>query len=203
MKDLYALSDKTIQRLNRLAVRRFRDAQVQCGAGLLPFDELNVIQTVRKLYADLDADNRKAFLDLAILVYKNAEPHGDRPPDEDWMDDLLLEYDQVTKYVYANEVSRKRDYTTEAVIAAVDKDKEFKRGLLHWGRFTATYSDIVTDRAVIKAFKDAGVERVRWLTEEDNRVCETCDERHGKIYPIDKIPPKPHVGCRCRLEAVE
>ena len=84
----------------------------------------------------------------------------------------------------------------------MDKSKEFRRGLLYWGRFTANYSDIVADEAVIKAFKDSGVKRVRWITEGDNKVCDECHDRHGEIYPIDDIPPKPHVGCRCKLEAV-
>lgn len=202
MQDIYSLSDKTIRRLNKLAIRRFRDAERKCGAGLMPFDELTIIREVRQLYADLDNDNRKAFLELAIAVYRRAEPHGRTEPDLSWLLALLDEYNPVTKYRYTTEIDRKRDYTTEAVIAAVDKDKEFKRGLLYWGKLTSAYADIVTDSATIKAFKDAGVERVRWITEGDNRVCGTCNERHGKIYPIDKIPSKPHVGCRCRLEAV-
>lgn len=202
MGDFYTETDKTITRLNRLAIRRFRDAQAKCGAGLLPFDELNVIKVVRQLYSDLDSDNRKAFLELARIVYKRAKPHGKSEPDPSWLFALLDEYNAVTKYRYTTEVDRKRDYTTEAVIASADKGKEFKRGLLYWGRFTSYYADIVTDAATIKAFKEAGIERVRWVSEHDNRVCDTCEDRDGKVYPIDKVPAKSHIGCRCHLEAV-
>lgn len=196
-QNIYALSDKTIRRLNKLAIRRFREAESRCG--LLKFDELTVIQMVRQLYADLDADNRKAFLELAGSVYNGTTPHGNMKPDQFWLMALLKEYSPVTKYVYENEVNRKRDYTTEAVIAAVDKSKEFKRGLLYWGKFVSAYSDIVADEAALQAFKDAGVKRVRWITEGDNKVCDECHGRHGEIYPIDNVPPKPHVGCRCVL----
>lgn len=202
-QDIYSLSDKTIRRLNKLAIRRFRDAEKKCRAGLLPFDELTIIREVRQLYADLDADNRKAFLELAGSVYVGTVPHGNVKPDLSWLLALLGEYNPVMKYRYATEVDRKRDYTTEAVIAAVDKSKEFKRGLLYWGRFTANYCDIVAEEAVIKAFKDAGVKQVMWVTERDNKVCDECHDRHGEIYPIDDIPSKPHPGCRCVLQAVD
>lgn len=48
--------------------------------------------------------------------------------------------------------------------------------------------------------KNIGKEYVRWVTEHDDRVCGDCEERDGKIYPIDAVPPRPHHGCRCELE---
>lgn len=200
--DFYKETDKTITRLNRLAIRRFRDAQMNCGAWLIPFDELTVIREVRQLYSGLDAENRKAFLELARTVYRRTKPHGNAEPDSSWLYALLDEYSPITKYRYTTEVDRKRDYTTEAVIASADKGKEFKRGLLYWGKLVSAYGDIVTDAATIKAFKDSGVEKVRWVSEHDNRVCDTCEDRDGKVYPIDKVPAKSHIGCRCHLEAV-
>ena len=59
------------------------------------------------------------------------------------------------------------------------------------------------DDAVIQSFKDAGVERVQWLTSEDERTCHACNELHGMEFPIGEIPAKPHYGCRCRLKPIE
>lgn len=199
--DFYKETDKTITSLNRIAIRRFREAQRE--AGLMKWDELTVIRVVKKLYKDLAADNRKAFLELARKVYNGVDPHGDKRPDGDWLDAFLLEYGPVTKYVYLHEVDRKRDRTTEAIIASTDKAKEFRRGLLYWGQMTAQTCLDVTDAAALKAWKDSGVKRVMWNTEQDDRVCGKCEPRDGKIYPIDKVPPKPHWGCRCWLIPVD
>lgn len=193
--DFYKETDKVIDSLNRLAIRRFRDAQRE--ANLLKFDELTVIRSVRQLYSDLEADNEKAFLQLAQAVYIRVNPHGKKRPNKDWLAAFLLSYGPVTKYVYAHEVNRKRDRTSEAVIASTDKKQEYRRGLLYWGQMTAQTAIEVTDEAALKAWKDAGIRYVVWHTEEDERVCKKCDPRDGKVYPIDRIPAKPHWGCRC------
>ena len=65
------------------------------------------------------------------------------------------------------------------------------------------FADDATFDAVVKAYEDDGVKRVRWVTAEDDRRCKECKSRHGKIYDIDKIPSKPHVHCRCYVERVD
>lgn len=117
--------------------------------------------------------------------------------------DFLEEYDPVTKYVYKNEVERKRDRLAEAVNASTAKMTEFNRALGYWMQMTAQYADSVSDAATIKAFKDSGVKKVRWNAQKDGKVCIECLKRDGKIYPIDSIPKKPHWGCRCYYTAVK
>lgn len=196
----YRLADKAQELLSRKAVRRFQTAQSK--AALCNFDELNVLEICKDLYENLSADNQKVFLELAQEQYKASEPHGDKVPDIDWLLELLLMYDPVTLYVYEHEVERKRDRTAEAINASGAKAKEFRRGLSYWGQMTAHYADAVSDRATLKAFEDAGIKKVQWHTEHDNRVCEICRQRDKKIYPIGKVPPKPHWGCRCWLTSV-
>lgn len=169
---------------------------------MLKFDELSVIEIMKTLYSDLAADNQRVFLELAQEQYSSSKPHGDKKPDMDWLLLLMSDYDPVTKYVYQNEIDRKRDRTTEAVNASTAKATEFHRGLSYWAQMTSQYADIVTDKATVKAFEDAGVKKVRWNTQQDGHVCEVCKERDKKIYPIGKIPQKPHWGCRCWLTAV-
>ena len=200
MEEFYTLTDRALELLNRKAIQRFKDAQQQ--AAIFDFDELTVIRTVKDLYSSLASDNRSVFLDLARAKYDETDPHGDGDLDYLWLMAFLDESNPVTKYRYTTEIDRKRDYTAEAVIAATDKAHEYKRGLVYWGNFTAEYAELVTDAASLQAMKDAGVKRVRWVSEKDNRVCDKCQERDGKIYPIDKVPAKSHFRCRCHLEAV-
>lgn len=202
----YQLSDKASKLLNRKAVRRFEAARRKLA--VLKFDELNVIKTVKTLYRDLAADNKKAFTDLAIMVYEDTT--GRELDDEEdelmalWlMSEVLDKPNPVTVYIYTNEVERKRDRATESINASTKKRQEFQKALRYWSRMTEQYADIVTDEATLKAFRDSGVKKVRWRTEEDDRVCEICGPRDGKVYDIDKVPAKPHWGCRCWLEIVE
>lgn len=193
----YELADKAIALLNKRAVKRFTNAKDKLS--LLKFDEVTVIQTVKALYEELDADNKKIFLDLAQMVYEATEPHGDREDeiDEMWLIDFLESLNPVTKYQYSNEVLRKREYTTEAVNASKTKAGELNSGLRKWSNFTAQYADMIADEAMMKAYKDGGVEKVKWNTEEDDSVCEICEPLDGQVFPIDKAPPKQHWHCRC------
>lgn len=199
-EDYYALTDKAIELLNKKATKRFEDAKDE--AAQTGFDELNVLEVTRTLYQDLARDNQQVFLELAQERYQETEPHGEEPPDLAWLLALLAAYNAVTKVIYDNDVDRKRQYTAEGINSSTAKVTEFRRGLHYWAGLTADYADIVTDESTLKAYRDAGVRRVRWVTAGDEKVCETCRERNGKVYPINSIPPKPHRRCRCWYEAV-
>ena len=199
-KNPYDLTDKAIDLLNRRAVKRFEDAKDE--AAQMGFDELNVLEVTRTLYQDLARDNQKIFLELAQERYQETEPHGEELPDLAWLLALLAAYNAVTKVIYDNDVDRKRQYTAEGINSSTAKVTEFRRGLHYWANLTATYGDIVTDESTLKAYRDAGVKKVRWVTAGDEKVCETCRERNEKIYSINSIPPKPHRRCRCVFEPV-
>lgn len=196
----YGLTDKAIDLLNRRAVKRFEDAKDE--AAQMGFDELNVLEVTQTLYQDLARDNQKIFLELAQERYQETEPHGEELPDLAWLLALLAAYNAVTKVIYDNDVDRKRQYTAEGINSSTAKVTEFRRGLHYWADLTATYGDIVTDESTLKAYRDAGVKKVRWVTAGDEKVCETCRERNEKIYSINSIPPKPHRRCRCVFEPV-
>ena len=197
----YDLADKAIELLNRKATKRFEDAKDE--AARHGFDELNVLEVTRTLYQDLQADNQSVFLELAQERYQESEPHGEEPPDLAWLLALLAAYNAVTKVIYDNDVDRKRQYTAEGINSSTAKVTEFRRGLHYWASITADYADIVTDESTLKAYRDAGVKKVRWVTAGDEKVCETCRERDGKVYSINAIPAKPHRRCRCIWEAVK
>ena len=198
-KNFYETTDKAIELLNRRAAKRFEDAKDKAAKD--GFDELSVLSVARELYDQLEADNRQVYLELAQERYQEAEPHGEEPPDLAWLLALLAAYNAVTKYQYTNEVERKRQYTAEGINSSTAKVTEFRRGLHWWADLTSSYADIVTDESTLKAYRDTGVRRVRWVTAGDEKVCETCRERNGKVYSINAIPPK-HRRCRCVFEPV-
>lgn len=192
--DFYALTDKAVEILDERAVRRFEDAKDKAAQD--GFDELSVLSVTRELYDQLETDNRQVYLELAQERYQEAEPHGEEPPDLAWLLALLAAYNAVTKIIYVNEIQRKQAYTAEGINSSTAKVTEFRRGLHYWADLSSAYADIVTDESILKAYRDAGVKKVRWVTARDERVCETCRERNGKVYSINAIPPK-HRRCRC------
>ena len=196
----YRLADQAVELLNRRATKRFEDAKDDAAQD--GFDELSVLEVTRTLYQDLARDNQEIFLELAQERYQEAEPHGEEPPDLAWLLALLAAYSAVSKVVYNNEVDRKRGYTAEGINSSTAKVTEFRRGLHYWADFTGQFADEITDDVSLKAYGDARVHHVRWVTAGDEKVCETCRERNGKVYSINSIPHKPHRRCRCVFEPV-
>lgn len=189
-----------IARMNRKTIRKFERAKSKMK--LAKFDELNVLKTVRGLYEDLDDDAQKLLLALAIDVYNGTEIHGEDEPDMKWLIALLSEPSAVTGYIYKNEVGRKRDYFIESLSAGTDRDANIRKAMSYWARMMAQYADDITDAAVIKALRDAGLDEMRWHTQDDEKVCKVCGKRHGRTYPINRLPARPHWGCRCWWEPV-
>ena len=64
----YSLADRAIELLKKKAVRRFESAKSRAAG--VKFDEINVLGICRDLYAALDSDNFKAFLEVAIKKYQ-------------------------------------------------------------------------------------------------------------------------------------
>lgn len=190
----YDFADKAIRDMNRRNLRAFD------GLKLLKFDELNVLRSVKRVYEDSIRLAKKRYLQIALDAYRNAK--GKKKIDRDWVLDMLEEYDPVTMYLFTPEAERKRDRTVEAILSTPNKDEAVDRALRLWTLQTTHYAEKSVDEATLQAFRDNGVKKVRWVTAEDEKVCEVCRKRDGKIYPIDKIPPKPHYRCRCTYEPI-
>jgi SPP1 gp7 family putative phage head morphogenesis protein len=119
-----------------------------------------------------------------------------------WVLALMAAYNPVTKYIYDNEAERKRSRFAESVIASETPQEEVDRSLRVWVAQNKQLAEDVTFDAMVQAYADDGVENVEWVTHPDDRRCSKCKAMHGKIYPIDKIPAKPHIHCRCWVEEV-
>ena len=187
--------------------------------GVMGFDELNVVNTrkyTEEMFERLLAENESVYLKVAKDAYKKgakaAKEAGfsgeETKIDGSWVATLLAGYNLVTGYLYNKEAERKRLRLNEQILTAREFDNRpllndsIRRTANLWWTQTSQYGISAVDKAVITAFKDMGVERVQWVAAEDEKKCEVCGARDGKIYEILKIPEKPHYRCRCIIVPV-
>lgn len=195
---MYEYTDKVIKYLNRQYIALFGKLKA-----VTSFDELNILQNVNLVYKKADEITREALYRLAVSVYKSLTDSDGFIITKEWLTDNVLEYyDPVTKYVFVNELDRKRSRLFESLVASKNKTDEINKALRLLSAMVANYAITVTDKVTIKAYSDLGYDKVKWITEHDDRRCKVCAKRDGKIYAIDSVPPKPHLLCRCYLEPV-
>ena len=204
---MYKLLDKLLTN----EMKRIRASFNHIGS--MGFDELNVVNTrkaTQKMYDTFLKDNEGIYLKVARDAYKKAtEGNKNAPIDREWLVGVLAGYNLVTGYLYNSEADRKRLRLNEQILTA----REYgNRQMLHeslrrsanlWWTQTTQYGISVVDEATIKGFKDMGVKRVMWIAADDEKTCSTCGARDNKVYNINKIPPKPHYGCRCYVVPVK
>ncbi len=209
MSDFYKYADLRIDELNRLIIGRFEAAkrQMRKKKDGVAYDPLLVNQVLTALYRQLDSDTRYELIFLLDEQYEDMADSVGLEELDDGFEDLFLENilskpDSITHYAYDSEVLRKRDRAIEAVnsVSGVqNKQYELDKAMRLWSQQTQQYCDTVAYEAAVKAYKAAGIKYVKWVTQKDNRVCVECDSRNGKIYPINKLPPRPHWRCRCYI----
>ena len=195
----YSKTDKTISYLNRQYGRLFRR--------MTAFDELNVIQVSHEIYDEAYQLAEQEAARLVQSVYGSYR-RGEQTAKEGSFDPmafvlaLVLAYNPVTKYVFKNEIERKRARFAESVIAGEIPSEEIARAKRLLAATNAQFMEDVTFESLIQAYRDNGTEKVRWVTAVDDRRCKQCAALHGKVFPIEKIPAKPHIHCRCYVEEV-
>lgn len=181
---------------------------------VMGFDELSIphiSELTKNLIARLLKRNGEAYLKIAKEATEEASEDvkdlgvsaTPLPISKKYVDEILGEYNPVTGYLYYPEADRKRSRLAEALITAVivgsrsDYHKQLHKFASLWHTQTLQYGEVMVDKTRINTFKKNGIKRVKWVTKEDEKVCKECAERDGQIYPIDKIPAKPHYNCRC------
>ena len=204
---MYKLLDKLLAQ----EMKRIRASFNHLGA--MGFDELNVVNTrkaTEKMYDGFLKDNETIYLKVARDAYKKATKSGKKTEiNREWLVGVLAGYNLVTGYLYDREADRKRLRLNEQILTAREYgnrelfQSSLRRSANLWWTQTSQYGISVVDEATIKGYKDMGVKRVRWIAADDEKTCPTCGARDNKIYPINKIPPKPHYGCRCYVVPVE
>ncbi|RLI74020.1 hypothetical protein DRO97_06445 [Archaeoglobales archaeon] len=64
-----------------------------------------------------------------------------------------------------------------------------------------TESVRVFNYAALTRYNNVGIKKWRWLAAMDERTCQICMERHGKVFsnPSDLPPHSTHPRCRCTI----
>ena len=213
MRPMYGYLDKLLAEEKKRVRAEFN------RIGVMGFDELNVAntrKTTQEMFDRLLEDNVSLYLKSAKNAYKkgvkSAESAGYEGEEEEisepWVVGLLAGYNLTTNYLYNKEAERKRLRLNEQILTAREySDRQLfynslRRTANLWWTQTTQYGISAVDAAMLKAYKDMGVKRVQWIAADDEKTCPTCGARDNKIYSINKIPPKPHYGCRCYVVPV-
>ena len=194
---MYRKTDKVIAYLSKQYSKLFKR--------LTSFDELNVINISHEIFDEAVILTEQEVTRLVKTVYDSKREGGEISSADalSLVLTLMLAYNPVTKYIYRNEMDRKRSRFAEGVIASDRPNEEVALAERLMIATNKQFAEDATFAAIVQAYKDDGVERVRWVTAEDDKRCVECKSRHGKIYPINNIPPKPHRYCRCYVEKEE
>ena len=202
-KDIYRHSDKAIKHLKRAIPALYQNFSHK----LAGWDELNLIRVkedVDQLFAEMERVVRNEYVKIAREAKKDVDgdPVGINLI---WLGLMLSAFSPVTNYQYPAEWRRKRDRTVESLMSSVGNPQLgrtlLRRSMTITLRQITQFCDIITDDARQTAFDQAGVKKVRWVTQQDAKVCSVCRSRSNHIYDLAAVPPK-HPNCRCYLVQV-
>lgn len=176
------------------------------------FDELNV------LYREADRYGREMFLTIAQEAYDDEVSKKYRRFQEDFLILILDEPNPYTTVTYSNELERRAERLSEQITAAINRSlqnedrtnengvkiplemeikKLFKKEFASLSLLYDSYMIDIVDKSREEAFKDDGIRRVRWVAVLDGKECDYCRSLNGHVFPIKRIPTKPHPHCRC------
>lgn len=183
---MYEEADKIIAYMNKRFIRLFNTLKS------IKFDEQNVLGKTKEVY--------KECTDIAYKCYRALAEKIIGDDDDGLIEPLLLGildgYSPTLKFIYNHEVERKEKRCAEGLIAT-QEPKEVDTHLKQWTNMTSQVADDVEYYANIDNYVREGYTEVQWKTEHDEKVCPECAKLSNQIFPIDKIPPKPHYRCRC------
>lgn len=206
--NIYEACDSAIKAMNREIVEAFGRLK------MAKWEKVNIIRTVAAVYRESALKARKRYYEIGFEAYalglmicdvdaKKANRMAGERITMQWVDGILDTTDFVTLYRFNTETERKAYRLAETLEVTPDRNKAIDRAMKDWSRQLGQYAITFTDAAILQAYEDAGIERVRWLTMADERTCHECAGLHNMEFPIGDVPPKPHYGCRCRLVALK
>jgi SPP1 gp7 family putative phage head morphogenesis protein len=169
---------------------------------------VGVRKHINKLYKDVYKNIIKELSAILNPLYQEIYDEalalgfdGDpRDLDEGWIEEFFDEYNPTTKYVFKNEIERKKSYLFEAVVADVGgRHQSYTKAEKYLARQVKQGGIDFEDAVAMQVFEDLGVTKVKWVAEKDYKTCDVCKELDGEIFDIDKAPDKQHHNCRCYL----
>ena len=115
---MYEYTDKVIRYMRKKFIRLFNQFN-----GLTSFDELNVIQSSKSLYEELEKITEEGLLLIAKRAYKDQSGKFANAISVAWLLGWLNDYNPVTKYVYMHEIERKCARFAESILASDNRAK--------------------------------------------------------------------------------
>lgn len=215
MKDPYRAVDREMSTLVKDVDGLFNNTALR-----LPHDELNYpeaktissnlfMQVLTRVMNSYHKVAKDAIKDVRFLLlscgYTDATEATKDLNSTELTDNLVEGYNELTGYKFDSEFERKKDRTTEMLVAYTGlqvRRQALKRSHDLVIRQIKQYGDLLIDETYYEAYRLAGVTRVMWITENDDKVCKTCRERGGRIYRLEEVPEKPHLNCRCHLRPI-
>lgn len=195
-------------------------------------DFANISTYVTKLYNGIDEFNIAAYKIIVPKTYdfawKSAETVVDTQGkkkskiNDAWILALLATFNPIAKFVYENEVKSKADYflkkvnnalqaranlNQELTMYGADMVSIFREAKRLWSNMSDNTMTFLASNAMIQAYKDAGVTKVRYDTINDDRRTEICASLDQTVIDIDKIiigvnAPPMHYNCRSWLTPI-
>ena len=173
---------------------------------------VGVKKHINKLYRDIFKIIKKEFLAIVNQIYQEIYDEtislgfdGDlRNLDEAWIDEFFDKYNPVTKYVFSNEIDRKKSYLFEALVSdPTVKHQSYAKAEKNIIGQIKQYAIDLEDAIAKVVYEDTGVKKVQWVAEDDYKTCDACLALDGEIFDLDKAPDKQHYNCRCILIPVK
>lgn len=209
---MYAPTDRFRAALKKEIRREFNRLSV------MSFDELNVVRISKELkdtYKRLMEYNRKGYTEIveeahlyaiSLLTEEEKEKEAKiRFIPDDFIEYMFTTYDYVTGYLYEREAERKRLRQGEEMATAREYrdrprySKTLEKSANLWFTQSGQYAIDIEDYTVRETFARAGVKKVQWIAEDDDKTCHVCRKLDGMVYDIDKVPHKAHYNCRCMI----
>lgn len=170
---------------------------------------MNVIQIkkhVDKLYKSVYKTIKNEFTAVLNPIYENIYDEaialgfdGDmRDLDEAWVESFFDEYNPVTKYVFNNEIDRKKSRLFESLVASTaERTQSYRTAENLLIRQVKQYAIDLEDAIAKVVYEDTLVMMLQWVAEDDDKTCKDCKALDGQIFKVKDVPPKQHYNCRC------
>lgn len=160
----------------------------------------------KKIYKKADMDLVEELLEMYNPVTKYVFNHEVERKKSRFAESIIASNykkgEIETPLKMSSRTERKKSHFTESTAVSNNRMEEIKTALNLWCRMVSQYAIEITDYATVKKYLADNVKYVRWITQKDRRRCQLCKSRHNKVYPIKKIPSKPHLNCRCYVVPV-
>lgn len=197
--DPFAATDRAVRIATRKMVRIF--ARLRSRLALLDEDTYLVMQWIDAAYAEAWDVYRSCLVSAYAKAYLSILPRG-APASDAAFADYASSAEEPEGYIPRSEWDRKRERAFEAVLSAIRAGAPAVSVVTAARRLAVGQmvqgADGMTDLAILDAYSDAGIAKVRFVTQRDGRVCRECRENDGRVYAIGKAPHIPiHHNCRC------